>query len=255
MLDGSIGQRSRAVHDPDFDPYLPPAATIGYAKPKTPNSATEAVGGNPWLTVWTRPRGTIRAIVDTDPSRSVLPLAMIYGISSTLGRSMQKSPGDVLSLPVVLGIALIGGSIVGIIWIYIMAALVRWTGSWLGGRATLDECRAAIAWGSVPSAVNLALMLGLIGVFGHDLFRTTGLDDVGMTKGVILLVVGLGQVVIGVWAAILTVKTVAEVHRFSAWRSLSAFLLIVAVMLGVIVAIVLAVFALRASMGNPAMPG
>ncbi len=172
------------MQDPDFDPYLPPRAPIGFAKPMP--SGKDSVEGSPWLTIWTRPRGTIRAIVDTDPTRSVLLLAMIYGISSTLSRSMQRSPGDYLSLSVLLILALAGGSLSGIIINYLMAALVRWTGSWIGGVASVIECRAALAWGAVPMAVNLVLMLGLIAIFGQDLFKSGGLDDVGMTKGAVL---------------------------------------------------------------------
>ncbi len=235
------------MHDPDFDPYLPPRAPIGFAKSKA--FGTDHVEGNPWLTMWTRPRGTIRMIVDTDPSRSVILLAVIYGISSTLSRSMQKDTGDVLPLPALLGLAFIGGSIGGIIGNWICGALVRWTGSWLGGVATLDECRAAIAWGSVPHAVNLGLMLVLLLVFGQDLFRSTGLDDVGMGKGVLLIAVGLTQVTLGIWSAVLNVKAVAEVHRFSAWKGLGAFLLVGLLFLGVVVLIVVVAVLFDAGIG------
>ena len=39
---------------------------------------------SPFLTIWTRPRATIRAIVNTNPSFLVLPIAMVGGILEAL---------------------------------------------------------------------------------------------------------------------------------------------------------------------------
>ena len=234
------------MHDTDFDPYLPPRAPVGLLPSKSHD--TDAIHGNPWLTVWTRPRSTIRGIVDTDPTRSVMLLAAITGISSTLNNSLRKNPGDVLSLPAILGVALIGGPLFGIIGNRIGGAMVRKAGSWIGGVATAEECRAAIAWASVPQAVNLILILGLIAVFGNDLFRSAGLEDAGASGAVLLLAVALAQVVLGIWSGVLTLKCVGEVHRFSAWKALGTFLLLSLVVIGVILLIVAAVVALVAIM-------
>jgi hypothetical protein len=233
-------ERRRTMHDPDFDPYLPPRAPVGFRGPK--QAGTDRVDGNPWLTIWTQPRGTIRAIVDSDPNRSVILLAMIYGISSTLSRAFQKNSGDTISLPTILGLALFVGSIAGVIGNLIMGALVRWTGSWIGGVASLEESRAAVAWGSVPHAVNLVLMAGLIAVFGSDLFRTQGLEGIGGAKASFLVVVGLGQVVLGLWSAVLSVKCVAEVHQFSAWKGLGTFILVLFVIIGIVILLSIILF-------------
>ena len=235
------------MNDPDFDPYLPPRAPVGKQRPEMFGTA-EAIDGNPWLTIWTRPRGTIRSIVDTDPTRSVVVLAMIYGISSTLSRALQNDQGDKLSLPAIIGLALIGGSIGGVIGNYVVGALVRWVGGWFGGVASSEECRAAMAWGSVPHVVNLALMAVLIVVFGQDLFKAAALEGVGNEKAILLIGVGLAQITIGIWSAVLSIKCVAEVHRFSAWKALGTFLLMFLVLIGVILVIVMAVFALMAVM-------
>src|SRR5258708_2429942 len=113
------------MHDPDFDPYLPPRAPVGTLRKKP--AGTESVEGNPWLTVWTRPRGTIRSIVDSDPSRSVILLSVIAGITSTLGNAISKDSGDQMSLSFIIGLALIGGSIGGIFGNLLFGALFRWT--------------------------------------------------------------------------------------------------------------------------------
>jgi Yip1 domain len=240
VTDEPIHERTRDVHDPDFDPYLPPRAPVGFSKPEKTRGGNHAehVDGNPWLTMWTQPRGTIRTIVDTDPSRSVLVLAMIYGFSSTINQWLSMNTSDTVPLPLLLGIALVVGAIFGVIGNWVAAVLVRWTGSWLGGMATLQECRAAIAWGSIPCLANLAIMLGLTAVFGHGLFRSGGIDDDKMAHAILLMTVGLGQITLGIWMLVLTLKAVGEVHEFSAWKALGAFILVGLVLAGIIFGII-----------------
>jgi Yip1 domain len=228
--------RISLMHDPDFDPYLPPRAPVGFQSVKA--APTDGIDGNPWLTVWTRPRGTIRRIVDTDPGRNVALLSIIYGMSQTMNRAMQRDLGDQVSLPVLVLTFLIGGSLGGLLWNVMFGALLRWTGSWIGGVATFGETRAALAWGSVPHLPIVLLMVALMAVFGQDLFRSE-VANLGTEKGILLVVVGLAQVVLGIWSAVLMVKCLAEVHRFSAWKSLGAFLLA-----GVLVLVVAVVFVL-----------
>ena len=39
---------------------------------------------NPWFTMWLHPRATTREILDTDPSRLVIALAMFGGVLNSL---------------------------------------------------------------------------------------------------------------------------------------------------------------------------
>jgi len=39
---------------------------------------------NPWLSIWIKPRATIRWIVNTDPTQQVILLAALGGIAQTL---------------------------------------------------------------------------------------------------------------------------------------------------------------------------
>ena len=100
---------------------------------------------NPWVSIWTKPRATIQQIVDTNPEHLVLLLAAIGGFSSVLDRASTRSLGDKLDWPVIFLIAAIVGPIAGIIALYIGSALIRWTGSWIGGKASSQTIRAAMA--------------------------------------------------------------------------------------------------------------
>jgi hypothetical protein len=58
----------------------------------------------------------------------------------------------------------------------------------------------------------------------------------------------LAQIVLAIWSAVLTIKTVAEVHRFSAWKALGTFLLLSLVAIGIILLIVVGVLGLTSIM-------
>jgi hypothetical protein len=177
----------------------------------------------PWLSIWISPRRTIRKIVDTDPGKFVIPLAMLAGISQALDRSVARSSGDTLPLTVVLAICLILGPIGGILSLYIGGALFRWSGSWLGGQARTEEVRAAIAWSSVPVIFILPLWIPQILIFGEELFTTaTPRMDANPVLALLLLGFGLFELAVGIWAFIIFLQTLGEVHRFSAWKALAA---------------------------------
>lgn len=44
---------------------------------------------NPWFSTWVKPRETMRWIVDTDPTRQVVLLAVLGGIAQFLDRACQ----------------------------------------------------------------------------------------------------------------------------------------------------------------------
>lgn len=234
------------MNDPDFDPYLPPRAPVGLTK--TPKGGgAEVPDGSPWVTIWTRPRGTIRGIVNSDPTTFVLPLAMLSGFGNGLTRLFKSQTVELPVAGLLVG-SIIGGALGGFIGIYLMGFLVRMTGGWLGGRATAQEVRAALAWSSIPIVALLPIQLLTLAVYGADFFRADDPQNVGASKGPLLLVMAMAMIVLGFWSAFLNIKCVAEVHRFSAWKSLGTLLLVGVVFLGIVLLIVVIVVGLMAAM-------
>lgn len=181
---------------------------------------------SPWLTIWIRPRQTIRRIVDSDPEHQVMLLAMLGGIIQVLNQSSTRNAGDILSLPIILIICAMAGPIVGIILLYLMGALLRWTGSWLGGQASSVEVRAAFAWSSVPSIWSQILWLPKLALFGNDLFTST-MPRISANPFLALILLGFTMVelVVVMWAFVVLLKCLGEVQRFSAWRALATVFL------------------------------
>jgi hypothetical protein len=205
---------------------------------------------SPFFSIWVKPRETIRKIVETDLTKYVIPLAILAGIGQALDRASARSVGDSLPLIAILAICLIFGPVGGIISLYIGGALFRWTGSWLGGQASPEEVRAAIAWSSVPTIFILPLWIPELLIFGEELF-TSSTPRIESNPILAILLLGFAaiEIVIGIWAFVVLLKSLGEVHRFSAWRAFGAVILGTLVILIPILCIV-GVFAGLASLQN-----
>jgi len=195
-------------------------------------SGAEVIG-NPWATIWTKPRATIRRVVETNVHYQVTFLAILSGALIWLERRWS-SPSTAAAFPMLVVMAVIVGAILGIIELYINGALLKWAGGALGGVGSYAEVRAALAWSRVPVivAVSIGILAILLGTDGPMLGGPGEFSESGTS---VLLV----HAVLVLWGFVVMLKCVGEVHRFSAWRALGSLLLIVVVIAVLVLAIVL----------------
>lgn len=180
----------------------------------------------PWFSIWRRPRATIQQIVDSDPTRFVLGLAALSGVDEALNRASGRSVGDDLDLSVILLTAVVFGSLGGILSLYIGGALVRWTGSWVGGRASSQDIRAAIAWGLVPALWVSLLWIPELLLVGAEMFTTeTPRADANASLAFIILGLVTIEMVGSIYAVVTVLKCLGQVQGFSAWKALGNVLL------------------------------
>lgn len=208
----STGGDSPQVSQPPLGEEPFPSAALPPAQPRWPDK--------PWLKIWTAPRGTMRAIVDADPTRHVLFLAAVGGVSQSLDQASGNSMGDSWPIGLLVAGALLLGSLGGILSLYIGGALFRWTGSLFGGRANSEQVRAALAWSLLPRIAALVLWVPYLALYGQEMFTSYAPRVVSSPQP--LLALSALDLALGIWSLFLIVKTVAEVHRFSAWRALAA---------------------------------
>jgi hypothetical protein len=175
--------------------------------------------GNPWATIWTRPRATIRRIVETDVRYQVTFLAILSGALIWLERRWSN-PSTAAAFPMLVVMAVIVGALAGMIELYVNGALLKWAGAALGGVGSYAEVRAALAWSRVPVivAVSIGVLAILLGTDGPML----GGESSGSGASLALL---HGLFVI--WGFVVMLKCIGEVHRFSAWRALGSMVLII----------------------------
>ncbi|MDD9825071.1 MAG: YIP1 family protein [Gammaproteobacteria bacterium] len=211
---------------------------------------TEAQALNPWISMWTKPRATIRQIVAADPRRLVLALAAIVGISEGLDASARHLARETLDVAAFYSIALIVagiGAIFSMIGLYISAAFIRWTGVWIGGRASKVSIRAAIAWSFVP-----IIWVAPLSFLTVVLFATVGQVSgdgasplLGFSRAFFVGVAGVAGVtgfVAELWSFVLLLKSLGEVQGFSAWKALGNLMLSALLFLIVIVVVSFVVY-------------
>jgi hypothetical protein len=184
----------------------------------------------PFFSLWITPRQTIRRLVDTDPTRYVIGLAMLRGALgrleiawfSALSQRTQPSP----LWPVGVAFKVLLGAIIGVIGLYVGAWLVGFFCRILGGVSSAIEMRAALAWSHVPgiTAALVSIALVLSGALDPPEFRHSRLPV--MTGSTIELML-VNAVLIG-WGIAVQLNCIGEVNRFSAWRALGAIVLMIA---------------------------
>ena len=192
---------------------------------------------HPWFTIWVRPRATIRAIIDRDPTYLVIVLAILGGFVNSLDRAASQSLGDKHSIVFIFGASAGVGVIWGVIWLYLFSFLLRWTGRWIGGNAEPTAMHAAVGWSNIPIIwAFLILWIPQFALFGGEIFREeTPLMEASPVLSILFLVVA---VVLAIWGVVIFLKCVAEAQGYSAWKallnSILALLLVIVPVFGIV---------------------
>lgn len=197
---------------------------------------------NPWRSIWLRPRATIRQIVTTDPEHHVLAIVAANSVIGALIGAFAPGNENRLGLFFLMLVVLVLAPIAAVIMLYLLAALLRWTGRWLGGFASSRDLRAAIAWGSVPSVIVGAVLLASMLVPGLELFPAPP-PEIG-SNPLLLATYGTGpklQTLAAIWSMVALVLCVGEVQGFSAWKALGNYLLAIVVLVAAVIVIAIAV--------------
>lgn len=201
----------------------PPASA---APPRAPADSPGPL--NPWISIWTRPRATMRRILDTDPRRMVFPLVLIAGVVAALGVvpslpqfvPMITAAGRVAAFAVCLVVC----PLAGLIGLYLMGWLISVTGGWLEGSGDGVAVRAAMAWSNVP-----AIWGGLLLIPRYMTLDTQPVDpaDLLHNPGALFMegILGMLGFILVIWQIVILLKCIGEAHGFSAWRALGACIL------------------------------
>src|SRR5882724_6306193 len=128
-------------------------------------SPAHSLQPSPWRSVWLSPRNTIDRILASNPKYHVLLLAVLASVSTIVSQFIAA--GLVIPLldwRVIASVAL-GGVALSFAGFYLSAIFLMWIGKLLGGRASTVQLFAALAWGSAPRVISLAIcLLALVGL-------------------------------------------------------------------------------------------
>ncbi len=180
-----------------------------------------------WLQIWTRPRKTMREIINqpTDEPH-VLLLLLLGGFVYALNQASMKSAADDSSL-IMMFVSIIIGTLIGaVIYYFIIGGIVYWIGLMLGGTGEYRDVRLSLAYAYIPAVVTLLLWIPSFFLFGADNFTTeTPRLDSSIGLSITYLIIAIMEVVIGIWGIIIFLKCLGEAHQFSAWKALLTVIL------------------------------
>ncbi|MEO6462607.1 MAG: YIP1 family protein [Candidatus Eisenbacteria bacterium] len=155
-------------------------------------------------TIWTRPRATVRWLLDHGDRGLWVAFVVVEVASITLLRLAVAPPSsgrlsrDLLDLSVLLVVP----ALAFLAWTF----MSTWIGRSLGGRAHARDVAFALAWGLVPVAASVPLLV--LGAIAQSNGR--------VTSGRIAAAVALG---LWTWGVVLAIRAVAEAHRFPVVRA------------------------------------
>lgn len=206
------------------------------------NSATKLKSKQkitPLLHIWTKPRLTIRYILESKKFAWVFLLISLAGISTVLDGASSVNIADKVSTDIggILFFSLLLGPFFGLV-IWLFSGLLYWgIGKAFGGTATFKEMLKATAWANIPIIISLLLWIPDIQVFKLGAFSAFP-PPISPGEGGIIIVSSILEMILSIWYIIILIKAIAEAHQFSSWKALGTAILPGGIMLVFIVLLV-----------------
>lgn len=218
--------------DNNFDDLENPYAAPDSSQIASVHGTAEEFGAeefHPFKTIWLHPRRTVRSIVAVNPELHVVLLACLAGIGRSLDNASMRNAGERMSLAGILGSAIVVGSLSGLVSLWLLSHLIRFTGTWIGGTGLREDLKTAIAWASVPSVFALVLWVPQLFLFGSEMF-TEEMPTLTAQPELLVpyLMILAAEFILAIWATVLLCNTVSEVQEYpSAWRGFGNLVLAV----------------------------
>lgn len=171
---------------------------------------------NPWLSMWIKPRETIRTIVSTNPKKRLWALSWLYGFSTVLYFFQIYGVGSTMGLWLILLSAFVVGPFWGYVSFSIQSWVVQQTGKLLKAKSDFSAIRAAMAWSCVTFWVNVVLWGFLCLYFGHSLFEHfPGGRPLTSLDVTVLMLVMVCKLAAGIWSLVIYLRSLSEVQNYS----------------------------------------
>ena len=163
----------------------------------------------PWRSVWFAPRLTIRQVLAAERRPSWAPVLLLVLLHMGVLALVPDDDGSVA----------IRDSLVGVAWaifelvchVFVESLLIAGSGRRVAGGGHAKDLRECVVWSYVQFAVTGFLLIPEIVVFGpHAAIEVIAWWTVPLLVGAMA---GIA------WTILANIIMVAEVHRFSIWRS------------------------------------
>lgn len=188
------------------------------------------IAASPWLTIWTHPRATIREVLSSKSGYLAIAIVALGSFNAALA-DMRIPDGiqDHTSIPASIVMNLFVGALFALLLFYIQSALIKSTGSWIGGEASYEDIQTAVAWSRVPLVWALLLWVPKIAIFKERAFPQGSMPKAYIRgvgtffnpihsspdEALLFKVLTFLLAIIGIWAFIILLNCLAEVQGFS----------------------------------------
>ncbi|KIL51098.1 Yip1 family protein [Jeotgalibacillus campisalis] len=199
---------------------------------------------NPFLTVWTKPKETVRQVLESKGFGYTIFIASLAGVGTGLVNVQDSGFEQSLPLSVVYLLAVLLGAAAGVIGAFIAAGLYTMVGKWFDGTGNYRRMVTAIAPCYIPQVVIAVIYVIVAAIYGEQFIQAPDPDTFDMTTLPMstYIITMLLSAVFGVWGVVITAKAIGIVHGFSSWKglgvilSVAAVIFVVALVVGIIVA-------------------
>jgi Yip1 domain len=165
----------------------------------------------PLQDVWLRPRRVFRELSAQPVGRIDQLLGAAQGMVGWLAWSRAQNAGATDSLAQIFGMALVIGSVVGLISLYVMGAVYARLGSRAGRPSVRRQIIHVLAYGGVPMAASLGIWVLTALLVGETTFVQAPHQDVEGFVTLMLRAQFLSYVLLMVWSVVLQVMGFSEV--------------------------------------------
>ena len=186
---------------------------------------------NPFTAIWTRPRATVRHVIEEKSSGFIFLLIVLSGFAAGLLSSLDSE--QLFPVGGLLLMALFFGPIGIVVSTAIGAGVYLVVGKLFKGVATYTEMFRAILTGQIPQIWLIPVLVFWMLVLPETYFLQPGempFTNSDLLPLIFFIILGL----VSIWTFVIQCKAVGEAHRLSAWKG---FFIIVIPTVLVIIAI------------------
>ena len=147
-------------------------------------------------------------------------LFVLGGIARAVGRAASH-PASKTNAAGLLLLAVVGGSISGIMTYTIYAWGLSLTGRWLGGKASTAQFKTVLGWALVPLISSLALLIPTLAVLGGE----APMLPISLPPSALVIGCGVLQLVLSTWSVTILLQGITLIQPFGIGKALLNMLL------------------------------
>lgn len=185
---------------------------------------------NPFTSIWTKPRQTVRQVIEEQNSKLIFLLVVLSGYTGILTTAIDTDANETFGIPGLLIGGLLISPLLGAIGLAIGSLISLLVGKIFKGTATFDEMFRAQLAGQIPQMWLIPVLLVWIFFLPSSYFKKfeETYSGVDLTLNMVLSVI---LFVISICTLFYQSKAIGEAHGLSAWKGFFIILIPIAAVL------------------------